>query len=123
MKREFIGIIGKLSCELAEEKGVVIVTLSGQADVYTSGEVGKILEAYLARGQAKILLDMENLRYLDSSTLATLLKIQKKARAGGGGVRLLRLGSEPRKVFEVSGFLNLFETFEDREAAIQSFQT
>ncbi|MFH1038300.1 MAG: STAS domain-containing protein [PVC group bacterium] len=121
MKREFIGMIGKLTCELAEENGVVVVTVSGQADVYTSGELGKIMEAYLARGQTNILLDMENLKYLDSSTLAALLKIQKKARAGGGNVKLLRLGSEPREVFEVSGFLNLFETFEDREVAISSF--
>ena len=123
MKREFIGIIGKLTCELAEENGIVIVTIGGQADIYTSAELSKILDTYLARGQANILLDMGELEYLDSSTLAALLRIQKKARAAGGTVKLLNLGSGPQRVFEISGFLNLFETFPDREAAIRSFSS
>jgi len=121
MKREFIGIMGKLICELGEEDGVAIVTLGGQADVYTSPEMSKILEAYIARGQGKILLDLEELEYLDSSTLAALLRAQKKAKNLGGDVKLLKLQGEPRKVFEVSGFLSIFETFSDRNEALQSF--
>lgn len=121
MRREFIGIMGKLTCELGEEEGVAIIKVGGQADVYTSTELSKILEAYLARGQANLLLDVKDLEYLDSSTLATLLRIQKKAKSLGGGLKLLELGGEPRKVFEVSGFLNIFENYSSREEAIRSF--
>ena len=122
MKREFIGIMGKLSCELGDEGGVAIVTLGGQADVYTSPEMSKILEAYISRGQANILLNLEELEYLDSSTLAALLRAQKKAKNLGGDVKLLKLEGEPRKVFEVSGFLNIFDTFSGRDEALGSFQ-
>jgi len=109
MRREFIGIMGKLTCELGEEEGMAIIKVGGQADIYTSTELSKILEAYLARGRANLLLDVEDLEYLDSSTLATLLRIQKKATSRGGALKLLKLTGEPRKVFEVSGFLNIFE--------------
>ena len=122
MKREFIGIMGKLTCELGEEMGAAIVTLGGQADVYTSPEMSKILEAYISRGQANILLNLEELEYLDSSTLAALLRAQKKAKTLGGDVKLLKLEGEPRKVFEVSGFLNIFDTFSDRDEALKSFE-
>ncbi len=121
MKREFIGIMGKLTCELGEEGEVAIVTLGGQADVYTSPEMSKILEAYISRGQANILLDLEDLEYLDSSTLAALLRAQKKAKNLGGDIKLLKLKGEPRKVFEVSGFLSIFEDFSNREEALRSF--
>jgi anti-anti-sigma factor len=121
MKREFIGIMGKLTCELGEEMGVAIVTLGGQADVYTSPEMSKILDAYISRGQGNIILDLEGLEYLDSSTLAALLRAQKKAKNLGGDVKLLKLEGEPRKVFEVSGFLSIFDTFSSREEALQSF--
>lgn len=121
MKREFIGIMGKLTCELGEEGDVAIVTLGGQADVYTSGEMSKIIDAYLNRGQADILLDLEYLEYLDSSTLAALLRLQKRAKGLGGSVKLLKLEREPLKVFEVSGFLTLFQNFNDREEALRSF--
>ena len=122
MKREFIGIMGKLTCELGEEMGAAIVTLGGQADVYTSPEMSKILEAYISRGQANILLNLEELEYLDSSTLAALLRSQKKAKTLGGDVKLLKLGGEPRKVFEVSGFLDIFDNFSDRDEALKSFE-
>ena len=121
MKREFIGIMGKLSCELGEEAGVVTVTLEGQADVHTSEEMKRILQAFLARGQSRILLDLTELDYCDSSTLRVLLTLQKQAKAAGGAIKLLKLGGEPRRVFEVSGFLDLFETFDDRARALRSF--
>lgn len=121
MKREFIGIMGKLACELGEESGVTVVTLEGQADVHTSEELRRILRAFLARGQARILLDLTKLDYCDSSTLRVLLTLQKETRAAGGTIKLLKLNGEPRRVLEVSGFLDLFETFEDRPEALQSF--
>ena len=122
MIREFIGIMGKLTCELGEEMGVAIVTLGGQADVYTSPEMSKILDAYINRGQGNIILDLGDLEYLDSSTLAALIRAQKKAKNLGGEIKLLKLEGEPRKVFEVSGFLAIFDTFSNREEALKSFK-
>ncbi len=121
IKREFIGIMGKLSCELEETEGAVIVHAAGKADIYTSNELTKILQAYLARGKKNLLLDCGKLEYLDSSTLAGLLKIQKEFQAAGGAIKLLRLNGEPLKVFEATGFLSLFENFSDREGALKSF--
>ncbi len=121
MKREFIGIMGKLSCELGEEGGVAVVTLEGQADVHTSMELQKILKALLVRGQNRILIAAGKLDYCDSSTLRVLIALQKKARAAGGAVKILRLAEEPRRVFEISGFLDLFETFDSRQDALRSF--
>lgn len=121
MKREFIGIMGKLSCELGEENGTAVVTLEGQADVHTSEELGRIIQAFIDRGRPRILLDLEKLDYCDSSTLRAFLTLQKKAKAAGGAIKLLKLGGEPRRVFEVSGFLGLFETFDSREEALSSF--
>lgn len=121
MKREFIGIMGKLSCELGEEGGVTVVTLEGQADVHTSEELNRILRAFLARGQARILIDAAGLDYCDSATLRVFLALQKEARAAKGAIRFLNLAGDPRRVFEISGFLHLFETFEDRQEALRSF--
>ena len=121
IKREFLGIMGTLTCELEETEGAVIVRVEGKADVYTSSELTKILQAYLARGKKDLLLDCGKLEYLDSSTLAGLLKVQKEFKAAGGAVKLLQLQGEPLKVFEATGFLSLFENFSDRDEALKSF--
>ena len=122
MRREFIGMMGKLICEAEELNDLVIVRLSGQADVYTSPELSRILEAYLRRGEINILLDLEKLAYLDSSTLRVLFDLQKKSEAAGGTLKLLKLQGPPLKVFQMSGFLQLFQTFQDQEEAEESFR-
>jgi len=121
MEREFIGLMGKLSCQFQEEGDVLIAAAGGKADLHTSRELGKILRAYLERGRTRILLDLGELEYLDSSTLAQLLEAQKKARSEGGGLKLVNPQKQPREVLEVSGFLNIFEIYDDREKAINSF--
>lgn len=121
MKREFIGIMGKLTCEMEEMEDWVIAKLNGEADVDTSDELRKILQAYLQRGKRKILLDLEKLNYLDSSTLRVLLDIQKKINASGGSLKLLKLQGAPLKVFRMSGFLDFFENYQERERAWKSF--
>ena len=121
MRREFIGLMGKLSCEFEEEGDRVIADISGKADLHTSRELGKILGAYLEKGKNKILLDLENLEYLDSSTLAQLLKAQKRARAEGGALKLVSLQKQPHEVLQVSGFLNFFDVYDSRHQALDSF--
>ena len=121
MEREFIGLMGKLSCQFREDGEILIASAAGKADLHTSRELGKILQAYLDRGKVKIVLDLEELEYLDSSTLAQLLEAQKRARAAGGRLKLLNPQKQPLEVLEVSGFLNLFEIYDNREEAISSF--
>jgi len=121
MKREFIGIMGKLTCETAETEDMVEIWVGGEADVYTSDELRKIFQAYLQREKRKILLDLENLKYLDSSTLRVLLDLQKKIEASGGSLKLLKLQGAPLRVFQMSGFLDIFENYQEREQALESF--
>ena len=123
MKREFIGIMGKLGCELETAGDVEIVRAEGQADIYTSPELTKILEALVDRGARRIVLDLEKLTYLDSSALAGLLKILKKLKPLNGSIKLVGLGGKPLEVFELSRFLDLFENFPDRETALRSFSS
>ena len=121
MRREFIGLMGKLSCEFEEDGDRLIAELAGKADLHTSRELGKLLAAYLDKGKNEILLDLDNLEYLDSSTLAQLLEAQKKARAAGGELKLIKPQKQPREVLQVSGFLNLFEIYDSRQKALDSF--
>ena len=63
MRREFIGLMGKLSCEFEEDGDRLIAELAGKADLHTSRELGKLLAAYLDKGKNEILLDLDNLEY------------------------------------------------------------
>jgi len=117
MKREFIGIMGKLVVESAEDDGNLILTMSGEADVYTSDDMAKLVGGFIDGGKTAIILDFSSLTYLDSSTLSRLLSLQKKVKAAGGRIVLMGLAGEPLKVFQLSGFTELFTIVDDLQAA------
>ncbi|HOO76688.1 MAG TPA: STAS domain-containing protein [bacterium] len=107
-RKDVVGLMGKLSIQ-AEEKGeVVVIRLTGQADVFTSRDLDALGSAYLDRGLSGILIEASRLTYLDSATLSALLHLQKKAGERGGTVAVCGLGGEPRRVFELSGFDGVF---------------
>lgn len=117
MKKESIGIMGRLKIESRPEAGFLVLVLSGKADVYTSGDLAKLGGEFIRQGQARIALDCSELEYLDSATLSALLSLQKAATAAGGRIVLFSLEGEPRSVFATAGFEKLFPILSGLEAA------
>jgi anti-sigma B factor antagonist len=121
MKRKILGMMGKLEVVVREESGIGIIEASGEIDVYNSGEIKKLIDAYIARGINKILLDMKGVDYLDSSTISVLLTERERLKNHGGGLKLLGLQETPRKVFEIAKIDSIFEIYEDEGEALANF--
>ena len=66
-----------------------MVSLSGTLDAWSEPEVREALKEVLGRGRARLVLDLQALRRIDSSGLSALLSVLKAARATGGDVVLL----------------------------------
>lgn len=121
MKRKILGMMGKLEVVVREESGVGIIEASGEIDVYNSGEIKKLMDAYIARGTSNILLDMRGVEYLDSSTISVLLVERERLILHGGRLKLLGLQENPRKVFEIAKIESIFEIYDNEEEALRSF--
>ncbi|MDP8248028.1 MAG: STAS domain-containing protein [Candidatus Tritonobacter lacicola] len=121
MKRKILGMMGKLEVVVREESGVGIIEASGEIDVYNSGEIKKLVDAYIARGTSNILLDMRGVDYLDSSTISVLLVERERLTSHGGRLKLLGLQENPRKVFEIAKIDSIFDIYDNEEEALRSF--
>ena len=121
MKRKILGMMGKLEVVVREEPGIGIIEASGEIDVYNSGEIKKLVDAYIARGISNILIDMEGVDYLDSSAISVLLVERERLKSHGGRLKLLRLQENPRKVFEIAKIDSIFEIYDNEEKALKSF--
>ena len=82
--------------------GAVVVSLAGELDLYNAEEVrGALLDA--CSGEPEVLVvDLEQVRFIDSTALGVL--IEARSRLGDrGGFRLAAPGLETRRALEVSG--------------------
>jgi anti-anti-sigma factor len=97
------------------ERDVTVVVLVGHLDSNTSPEAQAALDAILAGGVAKVVIDFRALDYISSAGLRVLLGTAKRLNQERGALRLFGLNETVREVFEISGFATIL-TVVDTEA-------
>ena len=105
-----------------EKSGVIILSVSGRV---TLGEGATLLRDRIRQlsnsGQKKILLDLADLTYLDSSGIGALVSSFATVRNQGGHLKLLKLSKRVQDLLLLTKLYTVFEVFEDEPAAIGSF--
>lgn len=97
----------KTNIEQLEDK--YLVTLEGELDTAAAAEVEKTLQPlYVANGK-DVVIDCEGLEYIASSGLRILISILKGAKSGGSKVVLKNMNEDIKSVFNLTGFINIFE--------------
>ena len=103
------------------QQGVIVVAVAGKLDSNTSPEAQRALEAILADGGLKVVVDFTALDYISSAGLRVLLGAAKRLTGTGKALRLFGLNDTVREVFQISGFstiLNVFPTESDALAGL-----
>jgi anti-sigma B factor antagonist len=95
---------------------IVVVSLTGEHDLYTAPKVQEALRGVIAAGARTIVLDLTETTFLDSTMLHVLLIARNELRDGG---RLLLVTNDAlvKRVFEISGIDRFFDFFPSRRAA------
>ena len=102
--------------------GVTIVDLSGRI-VLGDGSAGlRDLVRDLAReGTKKILLNLGNVDYIDSSGLGELVCAFTSMRNQGGDLKLLNLTKRVRSLLQITKLLTVFDVTDDESTSVKSF--
>jgi anti-sigma B factor antagonist len=102
--------------------GVVVEALEGRIVLgEESNALREKVKSLLAAGQKKIVLNMDNVTYIDSSGLGTLVALHTSARAQGASLKLSNLGSKFQEILQVTKLVTVFEVYPSEAAAIASF--
>ena len=109
--------------ELVEEKQgkALVIGIRGRLDTTTYAQLEKRLEELMESGETRILADCTMMDYISSSGLRVLLIGLKKARLYEGRFAICSLRDNIREIFEISGFMSIFEVFPTRESALSSY--
>jgi anti-anti-sigma factor len=91
-----------------EIDGKLVATFEGELDTVAAIEVEKEMAPLNDNIDKDIVIHCEKLDYIASSGLRILLGILKKTKAHGHTVTLTGLNEDIKNVFEMTGFINLF---------------
>ena len=79
--------------------GVAVEALEGRIVLgEESNALREKVKSLLAAGQKKIVLNMDNVTYIDSSGLGTMVASHTTARAHGASLRISNLGSKFQEI-------------------------
>lgn len=105
-----------------EERGdVSIFKVHGDIDIDTSPDVKKLFDKAISGSGKKVLINLKDVNYVDSSGLATLVEVLKNLRTSGGQLKLSNLSIKVKGLFEITKLDKLFEIFPEEEDAVSSF--
>ena len=103
--------------------GVSIVDCSGRI---TLGEGSVVLrdtvKDLLNKGQKKILLNLADVNYIDSSGIGELVSAYTTAKNQGGELKLLKLTKKVHDLLQITKLYTVFEVKDDEAAAVKSFR-
>jgi anti-sigma B factor antagonist len=85
-----------------QRDGRVVVSLTGELDLYNAEEVRSVLLDACAAEPRTLVVDLEGVRFIDSTALGVLIEARSRL-ADRGGFRPAAPGLETRRALEVSG--------------------
>lgn len=91
-----------LTIEVRHEQGCALVTLTGEIDISTETELRERL-CGLAPGGQPLLVDLDQVTFIDSAGLAALVGAAKRAAAHGGSLYAVCARPKIRTLFRLTG--------------------
>ena len=103
--------------------GITIVDLSGRI---TLGEGSVLLRDMVrdlvTKGQRKILLNLGDVTYIDSSGIGELVSAFTTVRNQGGDLKLLNLTKKVHDLLQITKLYTVFDVKDDEAAAVAAFK-
>jgi len=103
--------------------GVTVVDLSGRI---TLGEGSVVLRdlvrELIGKGNKKILLNLGDVTYIDSSGIGELVSAFTTVRNQGGELKLLKLTKKVHDLLQITKLYTVFDVKDDEAVAISSFK-
>ena len=100
--------------------GTFVVALSGEIDLYTAPELKAELLRLVAEEPRRIVVDMTDATFVDSTTLGVLLGAVKRLRLQGGELEIVCSDLNIRRILSITLLDRAFTIYESLDVALRS---
>ena len=106
-----------------EVDGVNVLDLSGRITLGEgSVQLRDAIRDLIGQGQRRILLDLGDVNYIDSSGLGELVSAYTTAKNQGANLKLLKLTKKVHDLLQLTKLYTVFDIYDDEASAIGSYK-
>ena len=106
-----------------EIDGVTVLDLSGRITLGEgSVQLRDAIRDLIGKKQTHILLNLEDVNYIDSSGLGELVSAYTSAKNQNAGLKLLKLSKKVHDLLQLTKLYTVFDIYDDEASAIASFK-
>jgi anti-sigma B factor antagonist len=98
-------------------RGVSLVHLAGDVDVYTSPALQKVLIDLDGQGFRALLVDLNDVNFIHATGMGVVVGAVKRARVRGGSVDLICLQERFLELFELANLTAVFRIYATQDDA------
>jgi anti-sigma B factor antagonist len=100
------------------DAGREVIAVRGEIDLFTAPELKQKLAEAIEAGRNKVVVDLTETTFLDSTALGVLIGAVKRLRSDHGRLVLVNVDANIAKTFEITGLDQIFTILSTREDAI-----
>jgi anti-sigma B factor antagonist len=104
---------------IQDASGAVIVAPSGEIDMSRSPILRNTLREVLDKDPDRLVVDLTDVAYMDSSGLATLVEAMRSAKEHTAEMMLCGLNDQVRAIFEIARLHHFFTITDSRQQALE----
>ena len=106
-----------------ELDGVTILDLNGRITLGEgSVQIRDAIRDLIGKGQKRILVDLGEVNYIDSSGLGELVSAYTTVKNQGASLKLLKLTRKVHDLLQLTKLYTVFDIYDDEASAIASFK-
>lgn len=94
---------------LENDQEQILIRLKGDLDVYSEEDFRDFIENNISPENKDIIIDIEELDYLDSTGLGMFMKIYNDNKEKGKKVKIINPKDNIKKLFEITDLTEIFE--------------
>ncbi len=105
-------------------ENVVVLDLKGKLTIGEGDALLKeTIQKLIDQGHNKLLLNLEEVPYVDSAGLGEIVRTYTTVSRQGGSLKLVNLTKRITDLLAITKLLTVFDTFESEAEAVSSFQS
>jgi anti-sigma B factor antagonist len=111
-----------MNLKIEEKNDIVLIRVKEERlDAHNSGDLKLEMNKLFGEGRKNILVDLEDVRFIDSSGLGALVSGFKNAISNQGNLKLAGLQPQVKSMFELTRLHRVFEIFPSSSEALDNF--
>ena len=103
----------EIKISLSDIKHYKLVGIEGDVNLYSVSQLRKDIIKLIEEGHTSIIIDMLNVRYMDSSGIALMANLQKKIKSSNGFFGLVNMNVEIKNILRLAALEKYFAIFDD----------